>query len=295
LVDNGHIFIAQPPLYKVVKNKKEFYVDTAEQMEEWLLNEALTTTEVVRLKGDKEAGEFDQEKLRALMKDMVEFENLQTRLRRKGLNWDEFVEGYRENKLPLFIVPGEAGRPSFIYSEKEWKEFKPGYLKARRAALKEDAGAAGAGDVDDLTEEELLSDVKETTEIPKLKNILKKFEAIGFDITAEAKPGVEPKPLYRVKLKDGGRNVSTLDELVDAIKESGKQGAVIQRYKGLGEMNPAQLWETTMDPVNRRMLQVKLEDAVEAENIFNTLMGDKVEPRRLFIETHALDVQNLDI
>jgi DNA gyrase subunit B len=295
LVDNGHIFIAQPPLYKVVKNKKEFYVDTAEQMEEWLLNEALTTTEVVRLKGDKEAGEFDQEKLRALMKDMVEFENLQTRLRRKGLNWDEFVEGYRENKLPLFIVPGEAGRPSFIYSEKEWKEFKPGYLKARRAALKEDAGAAGAGDVDDLTEEELLSDVKETTEIPKLKNILKKFEAIGFDITAEAKPGVEPKPLYRVKLKDGGRNVSTLDELVDAIKESGKQGAVIQRYKGLGEMNPEQLWETTMDPVNRRMLQVKLEDAVEAENIFNTLMGDKVEPRRLFIETHALDVQNLDI
>jgi len=149
--------------------------------------------------------------------------------------------------------------------------------------------------VDDLTEEELLSDVKELTEIPKLKNILKKFEAAGFDITAEAKPGVEPKPLYRVKLKEGARNVATLDDLVEAIKDSGKQGAVIQRYKGLGEMNPAQLWETTMDPVNRRMLQVKLEDAVEAENIFNTLMGDKVEPRRLFIETHALDVQNLDI
>jgi DNA gyrase subunit B len=292
LVDAGHIYIAQPPLYKVAKNKKEFYVDTAEQMEEWLLNEALTSTEVLKLKGDKEAGVFDSDKLRALMKDMVEFELLRARLLRKGLNWDAFVEGYREEKLPLFIVQ-DGGKARFIYTEKEWKEFKPGYLKARRAALKEDGGAAD--DVEDLTEEELLSDVKELTEIPKLKNILKKFEAVGFDITAEAKPGVEPKPLYRVKLKDGARNVATLDELVEAIKDSGKQGAVIQRYKGLGEMNPGQLWETTMDPVNRRMLQVKLEDAVEAENIFNTLMGDKVEPRRLFIETHALDVQNLDI
>ena len=93
----------------------------------------------------------------------------------------------------------------------------------------------------------------------------------------------------------GDRDVKTLNDLVNAIKEGGKQGASIQRYKGLGEMNPTQLWETTMDPANRRMLKVKLEDAVEAEAIFTTLMGDKVEPRRVFIETHALDVQNLDI
>jgi DNA gyrase subunit B len=96
-------------------------------------------------------------------------------------------------------------------------------------------------------------------------------------------------------MKDGARDVKTIDELVEAIKEAGKQGASIQRYKGLGEMNPEQLWETTMDPTNRRFLQIKLEDASEAEIIFSTLMGDKVEPRRLFIETHALDVQNLDI
>jgi DNA gyrase subunit B len=146
-----------------------------------------------------------------------------------------------------------------------------------------------------LTEEELLSEIKELTEIPKLQGILKKFEAVGFDVTSEVKAGMERKSLYRVRMKDGDRDVKTLEELMEAIKDSGKQGAVIQRYKGLGEMNPGQLWETTMDPAHRRMLQVKLEDAVEAENIFNTLMGDKVEPRRIFIETHALDVQNLDI
>ena len=90
------------------------------------------------------------------------------------------------------------------------------------------------------------------------------------------------------------KDVKTLGELVDAIKEAGKHGANIQRYKGLGEMNPTQLWETTMDPTNRRFLQVRLDDAVEAEKIFSTLMGDKVEPRREFIQNKAKEA-TLDV
>jgi DNA gyrase subunit B len=94
---------------------------------------------------------------------------------------------------------------------------------------------------------------------------------------------------------DGEREFDTISELLNCILERGKKAQDIQRYKGLGEMNPDQLWETTMDPENRRMLQVNIEDAVEAEEIFTILMGDRVEPRRDFIYANALDVNNLDV
>lgn len=294
LIENGHIFIAQPPLYKVAKNKKEFYVDTVEEMEKWLLDQAFETVEVVRLKGDKEGPKVEPDKLRGLMKDLLEFEQLKARLRKKGMTWEQFVKAFNDNKLPLYAVPDEKGGHRFFYSEKEWKEFKPGYMNSRREVLSKEAKALGE-DPSELTEEDVLAEVREFSEIEKLTSILKKFEAVGFDVTLEEKALAEAKPLYRVHSKEGNQDVKTIDELIRAIKEAGKQGATIQRYKGLGEMNPAQLWETTMDPANRRFLQVKLEDAVEAEKIFSTLMGDKVEPRRLFIEAHALDVQNLDI
>ena len=105
----------------------------------------------------------------------------------------------------------------------------------------------------------------------------------------------EKKPVYHLRSGSQEKDVFDARELLEAIKEIARLDSNIQRYKGLGEMNPEQLWETTMDPARRKLLQVRLEDAVEAERIFTTLMGDKVEPRRLFIEEHALEVRNLDI
>ena len=109
---------------------------------------------------------------------------------------------------------------------------------------------------------------------------LKKYVNANYKVTNEKKEPVEFDRLY---------------DLSNYILESGKQGAYIQRYKGLGEMNPEQLWETTMNPENRNLLQVKIDDTIEADQVFSVLMGDNVEPRREFVETNALNVRNLDV
>jgi DNA gyrase subunit B len=102
-------------------------------------------------------------------------------------------------------------------------------------------------------------------------------------------------PPYTLKHNDASDVVVTVDDLIERIYELAKKGLAISRYKGLGEMNPEQLWETTMDPERRRLLQVKIEDGVGAEELFTVLMGDQVEPRRVFIQDNALEVKNLDI
>ena len=102
-------------------------------------------------------------------------------------------------------------------------------------------------------------------------------------------------PPYSIEDGESKTQLKSFTEILNYVMEGGKKGQYIQRYKGLGEMNPAQLWETTMNPETRVLLQVRIEDAVEADEIFSTLMGDEVEPRRKFIEEHALTVKNLDI
>jgi len=136
-----------------------------------------------------------------------------------------------------------------------------------------------------------------------MEKAIERIEKLGFDILEECsvpedkkEKGKEKKKPYKITSEDHDtKELGTLKECLDYVREIAKKGLSIQRYKGLGEMNPEQLWETTMNPETRTLLKVTMEDAVEANEMFTVLMGDAVEPRRAFIEKHALEVRNLDI
>jgi DNA gyrase subunit B len=301
LVEKGHVYIAQPPLYKVKKGRKEMYIDTEEKMDEWLLSEGLESAEILHLGKGKSGSKIDQAKLKNAFKAITELEILRKRLRKKGVEWPEFLAFRKKGQFPLYRVEDETG-PRYLFTEKEAKQWREDFFQKHKAKLQQELKASGEATTGSagVEEEDLSAYMKELLELKKINALVDKLQEVGFDVTAEesAKPEKEDKksPVYRVLLGNDERDIFSITELLEAIKDAGSKGATIQRYKGLGEMNPHQLWETTMDPQNRKFLQVKLEpNNTEADDIFTVLMGDKVEPRRQFIETHASEVQNLDI
>jgi DNA gyrase subunit B len=298
LVREGYVFIAQPPLYKIKKDKKELYLDTGEGLDQWLLTQGLEDVELYSLSGEKLGKKIETAQLRQVLKWLTELEALLRKLSKKGLSLADYFAFKKKDQMPLYRIAGEAG-DKYIYSEKEWKAFKEVYLQEKKQKVEETLKAAGeevasSGEIG----EELGPEVKDLWELPKIDGLVEKLTEAGFEVAspeAKALKDGERKPIYRIKSDGEERDLADVQELLTAIKDFGRKGAYIQRYKGLGEMNAEQLWETTMNPKSRRLLQVKVDDAVSADQMFNTLMGDKVEPRRLFIESHALEVTNLDI
>jgi len=288
LIDNGYVYIAQPPLYKVKKNKKEMYLHTDEELDKFLFKQGLEGLSMIFLKEGQEFGDIIEErKLTQIVENIAELDGLVRKMTKKGINWTEYLRLKKEGKMPLFRVI-DQDKVRYIFSDKEWKEFKA-ELAERRRLLQQQQGDLP---VDGLTEE-ILPEYKELWEMPRIDALAKKLESEGLHL--EHYGTQHAKPVYRLKGNNDVEDLKSTKELIEKVRELGKKGATIQRYKGLGEMNPEQLWETTMDPDKRVLLQVKLEDAVETDRIFTTLMGDKVEPRRAFIQAHSLDVTNLDI
>ena len=301
LIERGHVYIAQPPLYKVKKGKSEMYVETDEKMEQWLLNEGRAAVEVTAINpANGKSKKLAAEDLRDLLKLLAETESLLRHMERKSLHLEDFVSFYEGKKLPLYRVEETAGNHVFFYSDKEWKEYRDKHVAEQKAKLAEEnkkgKAAEDEGAASEVDEESLEPDMQELWEIGRLAKVADELKAMGLDLRwYEVMRDEKTKPLFRAKTERSETEGYSLKELLEVVKDSGRQGATVQRYKGLGEMNPEQLWETTMDPKRRKLLKVTLEDPADTEQAFTTLMGDKVGPRRAFIERHAKEVRNLDI
>ncbi|MBO5911241.1 MAG: DNA topoisomerase (ATP-hydrolyzing) subunit B [Elusimicrobiaceae bacterium] len=290
LIDAGHVYLAQPPLYKVKKGKVEQYLQTEDQMQQWLMKEGLATVTVTDTKKEKA---LSAEELRDLLKVLRDVEDTLAKLEVKNITLADFMAFLKEGRVPVYRIPLKSGGFKYFYTEPEYRAYEEQYIQEKREEL-----AADGVDAEAIADSALVPEHQSLFEFGKLLAAEKKMEVFGFNfgqyplITNEKE---RVNPLFKVNNGKADTLVYSLAELLKAVKEAATAGASIQRYKGLGEMNPEQLWETTMDPSKRKLIQVKINDATDTEQAFTMLMGDRVEPRRDFIYSHALEVKNLDI
>ena len=290
LIEAGHVYLAQPPLYKVKKGKVEQYLQTEDQMQQWLMKEGLASVTVTDLTKKKD---FTAEQLRDLLKVLRDVEDMLAKLEVKNITLPDFLAFLQEGRVPVYRIPLKSGGFKYFYTEQEYRAYEEQYIQEKREELIADGVDAQA--VADTT---LVPEHQSLFEFGKLLAAENKLKTFGFDfaqypLITNDKERVNP--LFKVNNGKADALVYSLAELLKAVKEAATSGASIQRYKGLGEMNPEQLWETTMDPSKRKLIQVKINDATDTEQAFTMLMGDRVEPRRDFIYSHALEVKNLDI
>ncbi len=236
---------------------------------------------------------LEGEDLVKLASALERLERLSAGLRRKGVSPGKYLRLSREGEFPSYRVT-QGAEEHFFYSEDELAEF----LKARPTVELEEE-PAHERETEAAAEPHLVQ--QELFENREIRKALKALEAVGFGIedylgsTEERGPGDEAGARFALACNGERREFDALSDAVASARELGRKGLDIQRYKGLGEMNPSQLWETTMDPERRTLRRVRVEDAVKADQMFGLLMGEEVGPRRNFIEKHALEITNLDV
>ena len=305
LLENGYIYIAQPPLYKVSRKKKERYLNTEDEMNAFLLDLGIEEAQCT-VEGNKNPMQAQQ--LRELLDNLVKIEQLLAALERKSVDIREYLKVAEEKgKLPVYRAKVDRD-VYYLVSEEELIALKEKFDKPAEAPA--EGAAEGEVIVDDtsmvdtfeLYESHMLAKYAEELKSRRLK-ITQWFSA-DYELTdaekelaRNPKDGGEPTvlPLGTLTTSDASQKFYSLGELLKKVRDNGRKGLQIQRYKGLGEMNPEQLWDTTMDPARRLLLKAKVEDAVEADGVFSILMGEDVDKRRAFIEENAKFVTNLDI
>jgi DNA gyrase subunit B len=285
LVEKGHLFIAQPPLYKVKRGKQERYLKDENSLEDYLIE---IGTENVRVRPTANGHGLAGQPLQTFIKKVLRWEKLMGMIARKRKSRSVIECLLMEEDFSEETLKDEAALKRFQSQIASYVNLISPEEAPISCGLEEDAEhgcfklvcstrSNGTGITTVINRDFLAS-----PEFKELKRLFSEFTGLGY-------------PPYSVENGEAEHKLRSLTGLLEYILEGGKKGQYIQRYKGLGEMNPEQLWETTMNPETRVLLQVRVEDAVEADRIFSTLMGDEVEPRREFIQEYALTVRNLDI
>jgi DNA gyrase subunit B len=295
LIESNKVYIAQPPLFRVKKKNKERYVQTDEDMVKELQELGLEGSELhVDLNGETRV--LADKDLRKLLETVNSLVGCEGRVRRSGERFSDYIRLAEapEHTLPRYRV--ESGSETSLMGAADFEEFR----KTREQELGRPLKIAE----DESSAEELAEADVILTEIfgcEEVSRLLIDLEESGFEphhfsrSSADEPPKEGDKPPFQLVNGDAQASFFTLAELSGVIRKLGKKGIDIQRYKGLGEMNPEQLWETTMDPDVRTLVRVKMDDQGRTDHIFSLLMGSEVEPRRQFIETNALAVTDLDI
>jgi DNA gyrase subunit B len=301
LFEKGYVYIAQPPLYKIKRKKREQYVDNDEQLNRILLE--LGSEDVV-LTRRTDGHVYSPAQVEKIVEQLALLEKLGTGVTRHGAPLEEYLDARdpKTGDLPRYLIRVRAGNQEshvFLRNEHALGE----YLVANglNADLSEqaengdgDSAAPEKRSVSPLSTRRSKHEIFESNEMAKL---LRSLAGAGLGIDRFAAAG---ETRYTIT-ENAGQKSETRTELdgpldiVATIRTNGRKGLSIQRYKGLGEMNPKQLFETTMDPEKRRLLRVSVEDAAKADELFTLLMGEEVAPRRQFIEDNALNVQYLDV
>jgi DNA gyrase subunit B len=295
LIKNGFVYIAQPPLYQIARKKRVEYIDDDARLNKILLE---LGTEEVRLKNLSDKKELSQKQLAEILELLESLDKYASALRRHGGDFAEYVE-HRQKKtgdLPRHLVKVREGNDEtvhYFHTEDELAQFGTKNADLKLFGSEEEGDTTTFEKKNGSTRRARHIELHESKAIVEL---LSKLDKKGFSIEHYAG---QDKPLFELIEGEGERETVTplfsIPEILAGVKEVGKRGLSIKRFKGLGEMNPKELFETTMDPSRRKLLRIDLTNAVDAEEMFTKLMGEEVEPRRQFIEDNALNVRNLDI
>ena len=300
LVKRGHVYIAQPPLYRVTQRNQTRYVQTHEEMMAELVELGLDGSSLVFSDGTTMLGE----NLERVVRLIGELEEPLETLDRRGIELRQMAtsNASTEGLLPRYRV--FVGREEHWFaSRSEVERFVEEETKRRGAEFEIADEVAGGEDPNDDDQqhpvhEESILQVVDLHEVKTINETLRKLGDFGVKLADMVPAGTKDgEPIYPFSIGTNGTDVrmSSLRDLLPELRKLGEKGLKLTRFKGLGEMNSDELWETSMDPEKRVLLQVTMEDAAAADEIFRVLMGDQVAPRREFIEKHALDVKELDV